>query len=104
MDDKWQRRLAARRLGFGLQLLASAGDRETFFIEQSFYPYDILNIPLAVQALARTALLGRKQWEFRLPETQDVGRQIAKSGHFADPEVKFVRNDNVTRAAVLRAT
>jgi hypothetical protein len=74
----------------GLEDLACAGNGVTLVVEETFDAESHLHIALAIEALAGATLIGAELGELTLPETEDVGRDLAKAGYFANPEVKLV--------------
>lgn len=94
MRGEGQRRLVLCVHGFHAQLLARSRNGESFFVEQSLDANQGFYILATVHALSGAALDRLQLWKFRFPETQHVRRQLAECGHFADPEIKFFRNDD----------
>ena len=81
--------------GFGLggEGLAGAGDGVALVVEQALDAESHFDVALAVEALAGAALVGLELRELGLPETQDVGGDIAQLRYIANAEVELVRND-----------
>ena len=69
------------------QLLAGAGAGESLLVELLLDAQDAFDVALAVHALTRAALHRLELRELGFPETQDIGRQTAQGGYFADAEV-----------------
>lgn len=79
---------------FHPQLLARSGNGEAFVIQQRLDANERLDIFAPIHPLAGAALDRLQLRKLRLPKTQNVGRQLAKSGNFANSEVQLLRNDN----------
>ncbi len=75
---------------FGAQLLAGAGDGESFFVEQLLDAKNALDVASPIHSLAGTAFNRLELGEFGFPEAKHVGGQAAESGYFANAEVEFV--------------
>src|SRR5581483_877262 len=97
---KW--RLLLLALDFGAQLLPCAGDGKALFVKKSLDTQHTLDVLVTIHPLPCTALDGLQLGELGFPETQNVCRQLAKAGNFADTEIEFFRNDDVGCLAVLR--
>ena len=74
----------------GFEGLAGAGDGVALVVKQGLDPQGHLNIAAAVKALAGAALVGLELGKLALPKTQNVGRDLAQLGYFADAEVELV--------------
>ncbi len=79
--------------GFGGEDLPGAGDGVALVVEQALDSEGHLDVALAVEALAGATLVGLELRELGLPETQDVGGDIAQLGYIPNAEVELVRND-----------
>ena len=77
-------------LDFGAQLLACAGDGESFFVKQLLDAENAFDVAAAIHALAGAAFDGLELGELCFPEAEHVGGQAAEGGDFADAEVEFV--------------
>jgi len=91
---KGQRHLIPRVHRVHPQLLSRTGDGEAFFVQQSLDANEGLDILATVHALSGAALDRLQLRKLRFPETQNVRRQLAKGRNFADPKIKFFRNDD----------
>jgi hypothetical protein len=76
----------------GFKDLSRAGNGVALVIEKAFDAQSHLHIATAVQTLPGAALMRFELRKFALPETQDVGGNIAEPGDFADAEVELVRD------------
>jgi hypothetical protein len=76
----------------GLEDLAGAGDGVALVVEEGFDAENHLDVAAAVEALAGSAFVGLELGEFTLPEAEDIGRQVAEFGDFADTEVELIRD------------
>ncbi len=74
------------------QMLSSAGDRETFFVEKALDFENGFDVVAAVEAMAAGAFYGLQRREFGLPVTQDEGFRRRQAAHFADAEKALLRN------------
>ena len=99
-----ERNCGLRLVGFGFraQLLARARDGESLIVEQLLDAQHAFDVALAVHALSRAAFDWLQLRELRLPEAKDIRGQVAKRGHFADPEIKFVRDEDLIRFVLPR--
>lgn len=95
---KWQRRLVFFHFEIGPQLLAGAGDGETFFIQELFDLKNGFDILATVHALAGAALDRLELRKLSFPEAKHVGGQVAEVRNFADAEVELVWNYDLVRA------
>jgi len=87
--------------GFSGEDLAGAGDGVALVIEQALDAESHLDVALAVEALAGAAFIGLELRELSLPETEDIGGDIAQLCYIADAEVELVRNDSWLRGNCL---
>src|SRR5689334_2690841 len=78
----------------GSQLLPRARDGVALVVKEFLDAQHVLEVALAVHALASAALGGLQLRELCFPEAQHVRRQAAQLGHFADAEVQLVGNQN----------
>ena len=85
------------------QLLAGAGDGETLLVEKLLDAQNAFDVALAVHTLAGAALNRLQLRKLGFPETEDVGRQVAEAGYFADPEIELVGDENFIRFVLRRA-
>src|SRR5438270_9824748 len=99
---EWNRGWRFVRFDFCAQMLACAGDGESLIIEQLFDAQNVFDVALAVHTLAGAALDWLQLWEFRFPEPQHVGGQVAQRCHFADAKIKFVRDEDFRRVVLRR--
>ena len=97
---KRQGRLGLFDLEIGPQLLAGAGDGETFFIQELLDLENSFHIFAPVHALSGAALHRLELRELRFPEPKNVSRQAAEVRNLADAEVELVWNDDFARAAL----
>ena len=72
--------------------LASAGDGVALVVEEALDAQGHFDVAAAVETLAGAAFVRLELWEFALPETEDVGRDVAEFGDLADAEVELVRD------------
>jgi hypothetical protein len=72
--------------------LASTGDSVALVVEEGFDAEGHLDVATAVEALASAAFVGLELGELALPETEDVGGDLAQPGYLADAEVELVRD------------
>ena len=72
--------------------LPRAGNGVALVIEKAFDAQSHFHIATAVQTLPGAALVRFELRKLALPETQDVGGNIAEPGDFADAEVELVRD------------
>ena len=75
-----------------LEDLTRAGDGVALAVEKALDAECHLDIAATIETLAGAAFVGFELRELALPEAQDVGRDVAEFGDFADAEVKFVRD------------
>lgn len=94
-SGKRQRWLTLIGFDFRAEMLACAGDGESLIVEKGFDAKDVFDIFLAVHALAGAALHGLDLGKFGFPEAENVGRELAELGDFANAEVKLLRNQDV---------
>jgi hypothetical protein len=74
-------------LQLGFEDLPRAGNGVALVIEKAFDAQSHFHVATAVQTLPGAALMGFELRKLTLPETQDVGGNIAEPGDFADAEV-----------------
>ena len=79
-------------LQLSFEYLSCAGNGVSLAVEQAFDAQCHFNIAPAIEALAGASLVGLELRKLALPETQDVGRNVAESGDFTDTEVELVRD------------
>src|SRR5215475_3197786 len=96
---KGQRHLGFVGFAFITQLLPSAGDGVSLFIEQTLDTHHAFHIALAVHALSGAALNALELRKFGFPEAENIGWQPAQSGDFADAEIELFRNQDFARFA-----
>ena len=65
--------------GFGGEDLAGAGDGVALIVEQALDAEGHFYVTLAVESLTGAAFVGLQLGEFGLPETQDVGGNVAEA-------------------------
>src|SRR6185437_3618161 len=82
--------VAGRDTSFVAQVLAGTSNGEALLVKQLANPQGTVHVAAAIHALAGAALGGPELGEFRLPEAQHVGGQLAKIGDLTDAEVKLV--------------
>lgn len=99
---KGQRSLALVDVRFTSKMLPRARDGESIFIEKLLDLQNTLHVTTAIHALARAAFRRFQLRKLSFPKPKYVGRQMTKSRHFADAEVKLVRDQNFT--ALFRST
>src|SRR5690242_9436268 len=76
----------------GLEDRAGSGDGVALVVEKALDAEYHFDVAAAVEALAGAAFMRLEGGKLALPEAENVGRQIAESGHLADAEVKLVRD------------
>ena len=72
--------------------LACSWDRVSLVVEEAFDAERGFYIAAAVEALSGAAFVGLELGKFALPETEDVGWDVAQAGYFADAKVELVRD------------
>jgi len=92
-----QRRLIAGGLALGQQMLAGAGNGESFVIKQALDFKSSFDIISAVHALPGAAFRGLELRKLSLPEAQDISRQAAEPGHLSDAKVQLVGDQHFLR-------
>jgi hypothetical protein len=90
VDGEGELRLFLSELGF--EDLTGAGDGVALVVEEAFNAQSHLNIATAIETLAGAAFVRFELRELALPETKDIGWDIAELGYFADAEVKLIRD------------
>jgi hypothetical protein len=78
------------------KVLARTRDGVTLFIQQLLDAHDALDVAAPVHALARAAFDGLELRELGFPEAQNVRGKAAQARDFADPEVKFFWDKDVS--------
>ena len=77
--------------------LPGTGNGESLFIQQAFDSQHAFHILTPVHPLPGAALHGLQLRKLRLPKPQHISRQLAQLRHFSDAEVKFLRNQYISR-------
>ena len=72
--------------------LAGAGDGVSLVVEKALDSQGHFNVAAAVEALAGAAFVRLELRKLALPEAENVGRDVAEPGDFADAEVELVRD------------
>jgi hypothetical protein len=90
VDGEGELRFFLFELGF--KDLAGAGNGVALVVEKALDAKSHLDVAATVEALAGAAFVGLELRELALPEAQDVGRNVAEFGDFADAEVELVRD------------
>ena len=87
-----ERELRCRRVVAELRFEqgAGAGDGVALLFEEGFDAQGHLDVAAAVEALAGASLVGLELGELTLPETEDVGGDLAEACDLADAEVELV--------------
>ena len=85
------------QLGFpvahlGLDGGTCSGDGVALVVEEGFDAERCFDVASAVEALASAAFVGLELRELTLPETEDVGRDVAELRDVADAKVELVRD------------
>ena len=75
-----------------LEDLAGAGNGVALVVEEALDAQRHFDVATAIEALTGAAFVGFELRKLALPETQDVGGDVAELGDFADAEVELVRN------------
>ena len=73
------------------KMLAGAGDRETFFVEEALDFENGFDVVAAVEAMAARTFYGLQRWEFGFPVAQDEGFRRRQAAYFADAEKALFR-------------
>jgi hypothetical protein len=94
-DRERQRTLFFVAFYFFAQLLAGAGNGESFLVKQPLDMQHVFNVFAAIHSLPGTAFNRLQLRKFRLPKAQNVGWKPTEAGYFANPEIQSVRNHNV---------
>ena len=90
VDGEGELRFLLLQLGF--EDLPRAGDGVALVVEKAFDAQSHLDVTAAVETLSGAALVGFELRKLALPETEDIGWNVAESGDFADAEVELVRD------------
>lgn len=90
VDGEGKLRLFLFQLRF--EDLARAGDGVALAVEEALDAEGHLDVAAAIETLAGAAFVRFELRKLALPEAQDIGRDIAEPGDFADAEVKLVRD------------
>ena len=75
---------------FRLDGLPCPGDRISLMVKKLLDPHHSFNIASAIQALSSATLVRLQLGKFPLPETQDIGRKIAKPRNLTDTKIELV--------------
>lgn len=97
MDRERQGDLLFLALAFVTQMLPGPDDGISLFIQELLDAHDVFHVATPIHTLPGAALDRLELWKFRLPESQNIGRQTAQACNFANPEIKFLRNQDLTR-------
>jgi hypothetical protein len=89
-DGEWKLRFLLAELAF--DNLTCSGDSVALVVKEGLDVKGSLYIAAAIEALASAAFVGLELRELALPETEDVGGNVAEFGDFADAEVELVRD------------
>src|SRR5947199_244587 len=89
-EQKWRLLLIAFTLR--LQELTGAWDGETLLIKKLLNSQNILNVLAAIHPLPSAAFHGVELGELGFPKAQHVGGQVTEASHFADTEIKLLRD------------
>ncbi len=89
---KWKWMLTLVVCGFGPKVLARTCNGEALVVQKFLDTQKDFNVLTPVHPLPCAALDRLQLRKFGLPEAQDVSRQAAEAGNFADAEVKLVGN------------
>ena len=90
VDGKGELRFFVFLLGF--EDLTGAGDGVTLTVEEALDAEGHLDVAAAIETLACAAFMGFELRKLALPETQDIGWDIAELSDFTDAEVELVRD------------
>ena len=74
------------------KMLAGAGDRETFFVEEALDFENGFYVVAAVEAMAAGTFYGLQRRKFGFPVAQDEGFRRRQAADFADAEKALFRN------------
>src|SRR2546427_13167554 len=91
-ERKWRLLLIAFTLR--LQELTGARNGETFLINKLRNSQNILNVLAAIHPLPSAAFHGLELGELGFPKTQHVSWKVTEASHFADTEIKLLRDYN----------
>jgi hypothetical protein len=72
--------------------LAGSGDGVALVVEEALDAEGHFDVAATVETLAGAAFVGLELRELALPETEDVGGNVAELGDFADAEVELIRD------------
>ena len=89
-DGQGQLRLSMFELTF--EDLTGARDGVALVVEEALDAQGHFDVAAAVEALAGAAFVRLELRKFALPEAENVGRDVAELGDFADAEVELVRD------------
>jgi hypothetical protein len=87
-----QGQLGLAMFEFTFEDLTSTGDGVSLVVEQAFDAQGHFDVAATVEALAGAAFVRLELRELALPETEDVGGDVAEFGNLADAEVELVRD------------
>ena len=76
-------------------MLACASNGKTFFVKKFLDAQNTFYVLVAVHSLPGAAFDRLELGKFSFPEAQNVGRQAAKTGDFANAKVKFLRDHHI---------
>ncbi len=76
----------------GFEELAGSGDGVTLVVEEGFDAEGHFYVAAAIKALTGAAFVGLELGELALPETKNVGGDVAEFSYFTDAEVELIRN------------
>src|SRR6266567_1364958 len=102
MSRKRQRHLVLLGLHVEAELLARAGNGESFFVKKLFYAQHGLHVLATVHSLPGAALDRFELGEFCFPEAEHVGREPTETRDLPDSKVEFFRHDDFRRRPGLR--
>ena len=89
-DGEWKLRFLLAEFAF--DNLSCSGDGIALVVKKGLDVKGSLYIAAAIEALASAAFVGLELRELALPETEDVGGNVAEFGDFSDAEVELVRD------------
>jgi hypothetical protein len=79
-------------LQLGLEDLPRSGNGVALVVEEALDAQSHFHIATAIETLSGAALMRFELRKLALPETQDIGGNVAEPGDFADAEVELVRD------------
>jgi len=82
--------------------LAGTGERITLDVDQALDFQGQFDVRAAVKPLAGSTLIGLELGKLRLPETQNIGLDVADAGHVANFEVEAVGDRGRVEVAFFR--